>query len=304
MIFFILSPLGFIYPLTNFEATIFGELFLLKEIFVMSFFIYYSEFCKNSNDNNNKLIVGTIGLIVLTFIYELTILFYPFFFFVFYISLKNKLDRKKFYKILFVSLILSLIVLIHIFLHGKYNFEILYQDIYKKFFIVIDDNDWWYGNWTKKSIFDQLIFLREDFNFGMSLRYLFYSHPIILLTLYLLKNTNEKKIKYFFLFSIISSSLLFFIALDWARFLYIIYIFVLISFLQFFLQSKENKNLKIFSNIYSKTFLNKIKVKYINIFVALYCFSWSLKLTYWQNHYSFGPIKTIMKHFSFLLKQL
>ena len=77
-----------------------------------------------------------------------------------------------------------------------------------------------------------------------------------------------------------------------------------ISFLQFFLQSKENKNLKIFSNIYSKTFLNKIKVKYINIFVALYCLSWSLKLTYWQNHYSFGPIKTVIKQFNFLLKQL
>ena len=302
--FFIFSPLGFVFPLTNYETTFFGENFLFKEIFVLSFFIYYSELCKNSNNDNNKLIVGTTGLIILTFIYELTILFYPFFFFVFYISLKNKLDRKKFYKILFVSLILSLIVLIHIFLHGKYNFEILYQDIYKKFFIVIDDNDWWYGNWAKKSIFDQLIFLREDFNFRMCLRYLLYSHPIILLTLYLLKNTNEKKVKYFFLFSIISSSLLFFIALDWARFLYIIYTFVLISFLQFFLQSKENKNLKIFSNIYSKTFLNKIKVKYINIFVALYCFSWSLKLTYWQNHYSFGPIKTIMKHFSFLLKQL
>ena len=302
--FFIFSPLGFIYPLTNFETYVFGEYLLFKEIFVISFFIYYSELCKNSNNNNNKLIAGTIGLIILTFIYELTIFFYPFFFFVFYISLKNKLDKKNFFKILFISLILSLIILIHIFLYGKNNLEIFYQDIYKKFFIVIDDNDWWYGNWANKNILDQLIFLKEDFNLSIFLRYLFYSHPIILLTLYLVKNTNEKKIKYFFLFSIISSFLLFLIAMDWARFVFIIYFFVLISFLQFFLQSKKNKKLKIFSNMYSKTFLKKIKIKYINIFVTLYCLSWSLKLTYWQNHYSFGPIKTVIKQFSFLLKQL
>ena len=138
-----------------------------------------------------------------------------------------------------------------------------------------------------QNILEQMPFFREGFKISSIFRYIFYSHPIIILFVFFWNNSEDLRIKLLFLFAISSTAILF-IATDWARIVHLIYLFSLFSFLRVFL-SKQN----IFENMFTGSFLTRINKNILYIFVLLYCSLWTLKQTYWQNHLSYAGVKII-----------
>lgn len=285
--FFIFSPLNFLYPLIQLDYNL--PVFLGNfEIFIITFYIYFS-FLLNTNINKKKYYwIGILGLIFLSFLYEMTIFTYPFFIFIYYLFLKKNLLSVKFAEIVIFNLIFSLILFIHFYFNEGYNFSIFFENIYSNYNINININKECTYSWMNRKILDQITPFYEDFKISYIFKYLIYSHPILILFVYTIKNNNDKIINYLFTFSLIFISILFVIAVDWARLIHIIYLFSIITVLSIY---KYDNNF--FLNMHKKFSLEKFNKNYLSIFVFLYCTMWSLKHTYWQNHLSYASVVVI-----------
>lgn len=263
--FFIFSPLNFLYPLIQLDYDL--PVFLGNfEIFIITFYIYFS-FLLNTNINKKKYYwIGILGLIFLSFLYEMTIFTYPFFIFIYYLFLKKNSLSVKFAEIVIFNLIFSLILFKLFYFHGSYNFSIFFENIYSNYNINININKECTYSWMNRKILDQITPFYEDFKISYIFKYLIYSHPILILFVYTIKNNNDKIINYLFTFSLIFISILFVIAVDWARLIHIIYLFSIITVLSIY---KYDNNF--FLNMHKKFSLEKFNKNYLSIFVFLYC---------------------------------
>ena len=285
--FFIFSPLNFLYPLVQLSIPL-PVLILTREIFVITFFLFFYYLSLISINRNLIYFVGLGGLILLSFFYELTLFCYPFFLLIYYLFLKENNYKIKHFEIFVAILILILFIFIHLYFYGKNDLDAVFQNVYLKHGVVISLNDQnCTFSWMNQNILEQMPFFREGFKISSIFRYIVYSHPIIILFVFFWNNSEDLRIKLLFLFAISSTAILF-IATDWARIVHLIYLFSLFSFLRVFL-SKQN----IFENMFTGSFLTRINKNILYIFVLLYCSLWTLKQTYWQNHLSYAGVKII-----------
>lgn len=286
--FFIFSPLNFIFLLVQLNYKIPGFLGQ-KEIFIITFFLYLIDLTSESKNRLKVFSIGIFGLTFLTFIYELTIFTYSFFILLYFLFLKKNKFKIKKSEIIISVILIFLIVGFHITSYGQYNFEIFFSNLKKYYGITtyLNDPACTY-NWMNREIKSQIIILYNDFKISYILKYLIYSHPIIILGYIALKNFKYKITNQLFIFSIISLSSIFLITTDWGRWVHLIYLFTLFSFLKI-LNFEKN----IFLNIYKKSFVANINKSIFGLIILIYCTIWTLKHTYWQNHLSFAVFKII-----------
>ena len=289
--FFIFSPLYFFYPLIA-VTTKFAEHIIQREVYVITFFLTYTYLCLKVQNRNINFIIGIIFLIVLSFLYELTILCFPFFFTIYYIFLKSNKCQIKFYEIFISSLFCLLIIVFHLLNYGESNIELIVNNLNKNFNLNYKSDDLLYS-WLNKDISKQIIFFMEGFKVNYILRYMFYAHPIFLLIFINFKFVEDKIFLFLFVTSISLFCILFSIATDWARFIHILYTLALITFIFYHTQNSLDIFLKS-----GNLFLKKLKVSQIfaNTFVIIYCLIWNLKHTYWQNHLSFAFLKIFQQN--------
>jgi len=291
--FFIFSPIFLTFPLSDVSSK-YAEFLIQRESFLICFFLVFCYFCKSLNDRRLVYAIGLIISIFLTFLYELTILCYPFFFFAYYIFLKRKKLNINFFELIFAVIILMFIIFLHIHLYGNNNFEIVIKNLNTNFgFNFSKDN--FIFSWLNKDVGEQITYLLPDFKSSYIFKYILYSHPIILLIFISYRNFNDNIALSLILLSVLSFTIVFGIAIDWARFVYILYCFTLYSVILFL---SENKNL--FIELSKNNFLSKFNYKVLNFFVFFYCTIWTLKHTYWQNHLSYGIFKILKKNFLYL----
>ena len=149
-------------------------------------------------------------------------------------------------------------------------------------------------SWINRGITQQVNDIFVNVEFRYILKYFFYAHPVFLIFYIIAKNYNDKNTVYLTCISILSFLLIFAIAIDWARFLHILYCFVLV------LSLLQIKNKNIFLMIAKNDFLSKFKKVTLNLLVFFYCTMWTLKHTYWQNHLSYGIFKILKKNLLYL----
>ena len=90
--FFIFSPIYLTFPLSDISSK-YAEFVISREIFLITFFMFFCFLCKKINNRVGVYTFGIILMIISTFIYELTILCYPFYFYAYYIFLKIEIYR-------------------------------------------------------------------------------------------------------------------------------------------------------------------------------------------------------------------
>ena len=289
--FFIFSPLYFFYPLIA-VTTKFAEFIIQREIYVITFFLIYTYLCLNIRNRNINFLIGITILIFLSFLYELTILCFPFFFTIYYIFLKRNEYQIKFYEIFISSLFCLLIIVFHLLNYGESNIELIVENLNKNFNFNYRSDDLLYS-WLNKDISKQIIFFIDGFKINYILRYIFYAHPILLLIFINFKFVKDKIFLFLFIASISLFCILFSIATDWARFIHILYTLSLITFT--FYHTKNSQDIFLKSG---NLFLEKFKVSqnFASTFVIIYCLIWNLKHTYWQNHLSFAFLKIFQQN--------
>ena len=289
--FFIFSPLYFFYPLIA-VTTKFAEFIINREVYIITFFLIYTYLCLNIRNRNINLLIGIAIVIFLSFLYELTILCFPFFFTIYYIFLKRNEYRIKFYEIFISSSFCLLIIVFHLLNYGESNIELIVENLNKNFNFNYRSDDLLYS-WLNKDISKQIIFFIDGFKINYVLRYFFYAHPVLLLIFINLKFVKDKIFLFLFIASISLFCIVFGIATDWARFIHILYTLSLITFI--FYHTKNSQDIFLKSG---DLFLEKFKVSqnFANTFVVVYCLIWNLKHTYWQNHLSFAFLKIFQQN--------
>lgn len=291
--FFIFSPIYFTFSLGD-VSSIYAEFLIQREVFLITFFLFYCYICKNSNNRLKVYVIGLSGVSLLTFLYELTIFCYPFFFYTYYVFLKKNKYLINFYELVLSILIFVSIICVHINFYGNNNFETVIDNLNNNFGFNYSKDDFIFS-WLNKDVSKQLIFLEQDFKINYILRYIFYSHPIILLIFIGYKVFDDKIAFILIILSILSFIIVFAIAIDWARFVHILYCFTLYSILLFLSKSK-----KLFYDLSKNTFFSKFNYTFLNYFVIFYCSMWTLKHTYWQNHLSYGIFQILKKNYLYL----
>jgi hypothetical protein len=289
--FFIFSPIYLFYPLVAI-TTKYAEHIIQREAYILTIFLSLVILGLNFKNRNLVLVLSLITIIFSTFLYELTILCYPFFFTIYYIFLKKNNFLINYFEILIALFLCSLLIIFHLLFYGENNLTLMINNLNSNFGFNYKSSDLLYS-WLNKDISKQIIFFIDGFKLNYILKYLFYSHPIILL---IIINHNFIKDKiYLFLFniSIISFSVVFAIATDWARFVHILYSLCLITFAFYFYSEKKD----IFANKGNSVLMKlRINHKIANLMVFIYCIIWNLKHTYWQNHLSYAFFKIIKQN--------
>ena len=286
--FFVFSPLYLTFTLGDVSSP-YAEFLIQREIYLITFFLSFCYLIKNSKERMAVYFTGLIGISVMSFIYELTIITYPFFFTTYYFFLKKNNFKINIFEIVFAIIICTTIIFLHFYQYGNNNLPLMINNLNDQFNLNYSENDFMYS-WINKGIIDQINLYFADFKISYIFKYLFYSHPIIFLLYIIFKYVDEKILLCLVYLSTISFLLIFAIAIDWARFVHILYCFILYIF--FLIIDNE----KIFVSLSRINFLNKIDVKFLNLLVFFYCTIWTLKHTYWQNHLSYGIFKIIKKN--------
>ena len=260
---------------------------------MINFFLFFCYLIEKSKNRIFIYLTGLIGITVLTFIYELTIITYPFFFTVYYFFLRKNYLKINLYEIFFACLLCLSIIFLHFDQYGNNDLSLVINNLNQNFNLNYSENDFMFS-WINKGITEQINLYFSDFKISYIFKYLFYSHPIILLLCVILKNVQEKIYVYLIYLSTFSFLIIFVIAIDWARFVHILYCFILYIFCLVI----NNKNT--FISISKINFLTRFNIKFLNIFVFFYCTMWTLEHTYWQNHLSYGIFNIIQKNFLYL----
>ncbi len=289
--FFIFSPLYFFYPLIAI-TTKYAEHIIQRESYLITFFLIFIIMCLKIKNRNFVFFSGILILLFLSFLYELTILCFPFFLTIYYIYLKKNNYPIRFFELFSALIFFFSIVIFHLSYYGESNIELIVKNLNENFNFNFKSNDLLYS-WLNKDISKQIIFFIDGFKISYIIKYIFYAHPIILLILINHKYIKDKIYLFLFNISILSFVIVFGIATDWARFIHILYSLTLITFVFYYSGKFKDIFKKISSLITSRL---KINTYLINSFVFVYCLVWNLKHTYWQNHLSYAFIKIIKQN--------
>lgn len=253
----LLSPLFLVYPLI--EIDIIGR----KEVFLFLLLLLYVNFLTNSSIKFQLLYIF-LSTNLLFFIHEGLIFYFQFFLLLFYISNINNINSKNLILISIFGLIyyISLIYLTLFFFNN--SLPQTYQ-------IINSYSDLNFRNlgafyWIDKDIFFAINKIFELINLYTVIKFLF-----INLFFQILFFTYFFKIKKTIIFLVICNLLslpLFFLALDWGRFIYILFNLNLISIICLkYLNLIEYKN--IFKNNYVFIFITLL-LTFFNPKVTLY----------------------------------
>ena len=190
--------------------------------------------CKKINRRLTVYFSGLTIILISTFIYELTILCYPFFFYAYYLFLKKRKFSISIYEFFFTLLLLSAVIFLHVYLYGKNDFQVVIDNLNSNFGFKYSAENFIFS-WLNQDVSKQLIFLLPSFKISYIFKYLFYSHPIFLLVYLSYRNSGDKTAFSLIFLSIVSFLIVFAIAIDWARFVHILYCLTLYSILLLFI---------------------------------------------------------------------
>ncbi len=290
--FFVFSPLYLTFTLGDVSSP-YAEFLIQREVYLITFFLF---FCYLIDQSKKRIVIyftGLIGIILMSFLYELTIFTYPFFFTAYYFFLKRNNFKINLFETIFAFFICNIIIFLHIDQYGNNDLSLVIENLNDNFNLNYSENDFMFS-WMNRGIIQQVNDILANIEFKYVLRYFFYAHPVFLIFYILAKNYNDKNTVYLTGISILSFLLIFAIAIDWARFLHILYFFVL------FLSLLQIKNKNLFFMIAKNDFLSKFNKVTLNLLVFFYCTMWTLKHTYWQNHLSYGIFKILKKNLLYL----
>ena len=290
--FFVFSPIYLTFTLGDVSSP-YAEFLIQRESYLITFFLFFCYLVVQSNKRMTTYFIGLIGIIIMSFLYELTIFTYPFFFTAYYYFLKRNNFKINLFETVFAFFICILIIFLHIGQYGNNDLLLVIENLNNNFNLNYSENDFMYS-WINRGITQQVNDIFVNVEFRYILRYFFYAHPVFLIFYIIAKNYNDKNTVYLTCISILSFLLIFAIAIDWARFLHILYFFVL------FLSLLQIKNKNIFFMIAKNDFLSKFNKVTLNLLVFFYCTMWTLKHTYWQNHLSYGIFKILKKNLLYL----
>jgi hypothetical protein len=289
--FFICSPIYLFYPLVAI-TTKYAEHIIQREAYLLTIFLSFVIFCLKFKNRNFVFIIGLTSIFFVTFLYELTVLCFPFFFTIYYIFLKNNNYPIKYFEIFFALVFCVLIIFFHLFFYGENNLELMIVNLNNNFNLNYKSSDLLYS-WLNKDISKQIIFSMDGFKINYIFKYIFYAHPIFLLIFINHKFIRDRIYLSLFNISVLLFMIVFCIATDWARFVHILYSFSLVTFVFYFFHN--------YKDIFQKAgnlVMNKLRINnnFIHILVFLYCILWNLKHTYWQNHLSYGFFRIIKQN--------
>lgn len=259
ILFFILfiSPVFVSYGLYEREAL------TRKEIYLFISFLVFIIHLRNSQ----SFIFSYVLLFFLTtfvvLIHELNIVFLPFFLIVFYCKFKNLFDFKKYLYIFFVILVQSLIILYFI------NYSLTSEHIIN----LCNNTKIYFSDFKCKGAF---FWLSQDLNFSINevakrtdkiniFRYIIINIITYLPFLYYFILINKKNL--IFLSLGIISLPLYFVGLDWGRWININFTMMVLLFLYL-----RNNNYFFLEIVDFKVTRNKI------FFASIYVFSWNIKI--------------------------
>ena len=288
--FFIFSPIYLTFPLSDVSSK-YAEFLIQREVFLITFFLFFCYLCKKINRRLTVYYSGLTIILISTFIYELTILCYPFFFYAYYLFLKERKFSINISEFIFAVSLLSTVIFLHIYLYGKNDFQIVIDNLNTNFGLKYSADNFIFS-WLNQDVSEQLIFLQPSFKISFVLKYLFYSHPIFILIYLSYKNFTDKIAFSLIILSVVSFLIVFVIAIDWARFVHILYCLTLHSILLLIYNNKD-----FFEHNPVKKYLSKYNQKFLNFLVLSYCVTWTLEHTYWQNHLSYGLLYILKKNF-------
>lgn len=300
-IFFVFSPLVFLYPLLNESALARKEIFFL--------FLYLSQ-CFLLTKISNKLIafiVTTTFVILSCLIHEMSLFFSFFYYFAYYFFLTQK-ELNINYKEVLISFFLLF------FLFWISTRPILPEQVTAMVFYI--KNDLGINMTDKSGAISWLTSLnskisltnfKNDFNDTPTMlvnisQHFFALHFLLMFCLIIFnysKFSKKRDFKLFYLITILFPFVLFYVSFSWGRFIYIFYNFNLILFLYIFYQNKE-----IFIKIDQIYPLSKLN-NYTKLFFAIfYCISWKPGIEYFE-HFQFFKIFPFMQQtFNYSVKYI
>lgn len=271
--FLCFSPLVFLYPIATFEA------FARKEIFYITFYLLNCYFLINLNNRNILFFLTNLFVLLSYFIHESSLFFIGFFYLSYFIFLKKKNFKIKISDILIIiSIYFGLFYLLTVPVSEQKISEMIFY-INQNFFEITAESG--AISWLQGGSSDTTLFIK---NHNLKIEYILINvlllHFLIFFfyLLFITDTFKKNKIYYFFTFFIFLSPLvLFLIAADWGRFVYILYNFCLIFT---FYNLYDNKI--IFIEIDKLSFLKNISLKLKIFFTFLYVSLWSPKIFFFE----------------------
>ena len=130
--FFIFSPIYLTFPLSDVSSK-YAEFLIQREVFLITFFLFFCYLCKKINRRLTVYYSGLTIILISTFIYELTILCYPFFFYAYYLFLRERKFSINISEFIFAVSLLSTVIFLHIYLYGKNDFQIVIDNLNTNF---------------------------------------------------------------------------------------------------------------------------------------------------------------------------
>jgi len=291
--FFCFSPLVFLYPIATFEA------FARKEIFYITFFLINCYFLVRTNNRNLVFISTNFFILLSYFIHESSLFFIGFFYFSYFIFLKKNNYKRKFSEF-FLIFIIFLILIYFTFIpvtDEKISDMVFFvtQNFYKvtEFAGAI--------SFLNNDLSDRILFWKDNSVSAEHIfRHILYLHFLIIF-LYLLNINNFfKSSKYYLIFTLLTfftPIVLFLIANDWGRFVYILYNFCLI-FTFYCLYDDEN----IFIKINELTFVKNLNYRLKLFLTVSYISLWTPKLLYFEKVELFALINVIFELIKYSIK--
>ena len=278
-LFVIFSPLGILYPLYELESL------LRKEIFLYTFFLIFLILLEKNYKEKIYYCYLNLVLPILILIHDGFIFFIAIFFLSWAIQ---KFKNKSFLKlkdIIISSLTLLIIVLLHLKFISIGN-STGYVDQ-----VVINLSNYDYKIqkfgafiWLERDLFYSLSMIYENINLNRIIRFL-----ILLLLTFLPLIFFFKKIHFFvreisviFILTLLSFFLIFFVALDWGRFLTVIFNLLILMI--------------VFSVKINQNFID-LKIKNFSLmllFLFFYCSIWNPKTTFLEK-VNFLPQKDVIQ---------
>lgn len=221
-----------------------------KEFIVFFLFAYFIFSLDRNTLSKTKEYMISLGLFIAMFFHEITLFFIPYFLIALYLK-TDKIELKRYFKYILAVFVPAVIIL----LFGKEINEGNSLEILKDrgviltrgiFFWDIDERQY-----IKEHINDYLLYI---FSFGLSVFHLWF---------YLKYQTKRKIISILLIVAFLFSLPLFYLAIDWGRWMYIHMIFIIVLFASLLKDSNSSSS--------SENFIlnQKFYITFLIIFVSL-----------------------------------
>ena len=286
------SPLVFLFPIYVNDALARKEIFFITIFLINCYFLTYCKSYIVAFFSTN------IFLIISCLIHEAVLFFSFFFYATFYLFLFKKKIKANY----FVNSI-NLFIIVLLFYINTRPIEI--STINQMLFFINNNSDMLMGPtsgaipWLTQLNEENSLFRPLAHKLSILL-HLCYLHFVVFFYFIIFKFSNfnnSKNLKFLYVINIFFISILFYIAQDWGRFVYITYNFLLI-FTFFLLHDKKN----IFLEIDQIEILKKIPLSIKAIFSLAYISSWSPGLQYFDKIHFFPLMDFFIKNILYLKK--